>query len=296
MRIRSIHPAFYTDEDLVTCSAYARLFLTGIWGESDDQGVFEWKPLTLKMRILPADNVRAEDLLDELIKINAIKLIEVDGKKFGLCRNFNKFQHPKKPTIKYPLPKEFRKFVGLFDDELPTSGEEVPHQFPTKEENRLQMDIGREEKKDSYIYPPLPPNEKIDEIKKDDQTIRAVNFYNELANKYHWTTCKLLTDERRTKLGQRIQESGGIDMFETMLRDRAERSDYLQGLTDANFGVHIDFILQKSSFVKLIEGKYDNKNNSIQQTTRIPSNSAHTRSGLVSPVAAMSRVLAAYQK
>jgi hypothetical protein len=47
-RIRSIHPGFFADETFVMLSPLARLFWIGLLTEADDQGIFEWKPVTLK--------------------------------------------------------------------------------------------------------------------------------------------------------------------------------------------------------------------------------------------------------
>ena len=40
--------------------------------ESDDAGVFEWKPLQIKMRIFPADAVDVAAMLAELVKAGCL--------------------------------------------------------------------------------------------------------------------------------------------------------------------------------------------------------------------------------
>jgi hypothetical protein len=112
-RIRSIHPGQWTDEQFVLCSMAARLLALGLRNEADDQGVFEWKPLTLKMRLFPADDVKIGELLDELIEQNLICRFDVDGKAFGAIRNFCKYQRPKSPSDVHPLPDEYRIYVAL---------------------------------------------------------------------------------------------------------------------------------------------------------------------------------------
>ena len=67
-RIRSVHPGLWTDEDFVQLSAPARLFLIGMWNESDDYGLFEWKPTRLKMRLAPNDPIDAAALMAELVE------------------------------------------------------------------------------------------------------------------------------------------------------------------------------------------------------------------------------------
>lgn len=94
-RIRSVHPGLYTDEGFISLSIEARLFYIGIWSEADDQGAFAWKPFTLKARILPADNVDAKALLQEMVDIGVVKEAFDGEKPIGLIKNFCKWQRPK---------------------------------------------------------------------------------------------------------------------------------------------------------------------------------------------------------
>jgi hypothetical protein len=178
-RIRSVHPGLFTDEDFVSCRPMARLLLIGIWSEADDRGVFEWKPATLKMRLLPADDVGIDELLAELSALGMIKNVGIGGKTYGLVRNFCRFQRPKKPTYRVELPHEFWNYVGLNADGFhpdhsrnphtyPTSSPPVPNQLRTGTEKAAQMEDGggrRKEEGDSknhidkpvvVVVPPVP--------------------------------------------------------------------------------------------------------------------------------------------
>jgi hypothetical protein len=137
-RIRSVHPGFFKDEELVSCSLAARLFFIGLCTEADDRGVFEWKIFKLKIEIFPVDNVDIPALLSELQGVNAIRTYEVAGKKYGAVRNFRKFQRPKKPNFIHPIPPNLLPYVGLGDDSSPP----VPHQNGTGEECSPQMEDG----------------------------------------------------------------------------------------------------------------------------------------------------------
>jgi hypothetical protein len=132
-RIRSVHPGLWTDERFASVSMAARLLFIGIWNECDDQGSFEWSPIKLKMRILPADSVDARELLAELEEVGSLLAYEIDGRKFGAVRNFTQYQRPKKPNSVYPQTDEVRNFVGL-------KVGEVPNQFPTGGEKAPQME------------------------------------------------------------------------------------------------------------------------------------------------------------
>lgn len=119
-------------------SIAARLFMIGLWGECDDQGIFQWKPLTLKARIMPADSVDIATLLEELGTKNFIKKFSHGGAEFGVVRNFCRFQRPKKPTKTHYMPPEYRTYAGLTgsgpppdDDERGGSSPPVPHQSRT---------------------------------------------------------------------------------------------------------------------------------------------------------------------
>lgn len=112
-RIRSIHPGIWTDEAFVSVSPLARLLFMGLWNEADDQGVFEWKPVTLKMRILAADSADVPALLAELVQCGMIRRFDVAEKAYGAIRNFRRFQRPEKPKAYHPLPDEIADFVAL---------------------------------------------------------------------------------------------------------------------------------------------------------------------------------------
>lgn len=136
-RIRSIHPPIFTDEGFVSLSMAARVLLMGIWTEADDHGVFEWKPVTLKMRVMPVDNVNIPELLAECEAADVIKRF-TSGKSYGLVRNFCKYQKPKKPNYVHPIPAEFFLYAGLnADGSLP-----VTHRSPSGTEKSPQREDG----------------------------------------------------------------------------------------------------------------------------------------------------------
>ncbi len=136
-RIRSIHPPIFTDEGFVSLSMAARVLLMGIWTEADDHGVFEWKPVTLKMRVMPVDNVNIPELLAECEAADVIKRFTA-GKSYGLVRNFCKYQKPKKPNYIHPIPSEFFLYAGLnADGSLP-----VTHRSSTGTEKSPQREDG----------------------------------------------------------------------------------------------------------------------------------------------------------
>lgn len=71
-RIRTIKPEFFTSEDIVALSPFARLLYIALWCEADRDGRMRWKPATFKMRYFPADDVNVIDLCQELIDLGLI--------------------------------------------------------------------------------------------------------------------------------------------------------------------------------------------------------------------------------
>lgn len=149
-RIRSTHPGIWTDERFVGVSAYARLLFMGIWNECDDYGSFEWSPLKLKMRLLPADNVDAAELLAELEAAGSIMRYEVGGKPFGAVRNFCQYQRPKKPTHVHPQTEAVEAWVNIDARSTRDGSEGVGEELPTSgEKSRQRKDEGGRRRPDS---------------------------------------------------------------------------------------------------------------------------------------------------
>jgi len=111
-RIRSIHPGLFSDEAFVSLTAQAQVFWIGLLCDADDQGVFEWKPVSLKMRILPAASADVVPLLDELESHRLIRRFESAGLQLGAIRNFCRYQRPKWPRAAYPTDAEIRAFTA----------------------------------------------------------------------------------------------------------------------------------------------------------------------------------------
>jgi hypothetical protein len=154
-RIRSIHPGFWTDEAVVSVSRDARLFFIGIWNQCDDKGVFEWKPVSLRMRVFPAEQIDVVLLLTELERADLIRAFEADGRRFGVVRNFVIFQRPKKPNDLYPLSPELWLYSGLGPDGSPP----VRNRWG----NRMTEGEGKgkgERIKGDTPFAPLPPKKE----------------------------------------------------------------------------------------------------------------------------------------
>lgn len=154
-RIRSIHPGLFTDESFAGLSMAARVLLLGLWTEADDQGVFDWKPVTLKMRVMPVDNVDVPTLLLELERADVVRRFEQDGRSFGAVRNFCKYQRPKTPKYRMLKSAEIRNYVSSAYPVTETS-EAEPSQFPQKVEMPPQREEGGDKRKEEVVKESSP--------------------------------------------------------------------------------------------------------------------------------------------
>ena len=85
--MRGIKPDTWTDESFVECSPLARLLFIGMWNYACDNGHLDDRPRQIKMRVLPADDCDADELLKELEHSGLIDRRDGYVKVTGLTRH-----------------------------------------------------------------------------------------------------------------------------------------------------------------------------------------------------------------
>lgn len=85
----------------------------------------------------------------------------------------------------------------------------------------------------------------------------AFNAYNDLALRVGLPQAATLTPGRRTKIAARIRQHGGMDAWAKALAN-VEASSFLRG-EKKDFAASLDFLLQASSFAKVLDGAYANR-------------------------------------
>jgi hypothetical protein len=96
-RIRTIKPEFYTHEDLFLAEKEEKLPLriafSGLWTICDREGRFKWRPNTIKLAVLPFDEVDFSRVLDALATRGFIEQYATDtGELFGFVPSFLEHQ------------------------------------------------------------------------------------------------------------------------------------------------------------------------------------------------------------
>lgn len=74
----------------------------------------------------------------------------------------------------------------------------------------------------------------------------------------------MFSPERKTALRLRLAECGGVEGWKIALA-KAKASSWMRGENGRSWRFDLDFMLQKSRFIKLMEGSYDNNRASATQ-------------------------------
>lgn len=247
-RIRSVHPGQWTDEDFVQMSPMARLLTLAIRNEADDRGVFEWKPVTIKMRLIPVDNVDVDGLLAEMETHDQVRRFESAGKQYGVIRNFSKFQRPKSPSYTFPPPPDFSNDAAspeLISEIEPDEDASFPPDAETAPQMKEEGGSRKREANASVVC---------------DDAQSAIAAFNDVAAKVGLPKAQVLNDQRRKQIARRLHECGGLDGWSAALA-KLEASDWCCGRAARSDGwrADLDFLLQPKSFTRLMEGFYDNR-------------------------------------
>lgn len=108
-RIRSVKPDLFHDEKLWALGADTGLPVLqgfqGLWCYADREGRFEWRPRALQSLILPYWSGDFERLLAVLVSAGMVVRYTVEGRAYGLVRNFKKHQVLNNRELPSTLPE-----------------------------------------------------------------------------------------------------------------------------------------------------------------------------------------------
>jgi hypothetical protein len=108
MRLRTLKPGFFTNDELAEIPPLGRLLFAGLWCMADRAGRLEDRPKKIKAQILPYDDCKIEALLDALAKRGFIVRYAHEGAPYLQITNFLKHQNPhvKEAESTIPAPDE----------------------------------------------------------------------------------------------------------------------------------------------------------------------------------------------
>ena len=200
MRIRTIKPEFFLNEELAELSPLHRLFFIGLWCQSDNEGRMHDRPKRFRAQILPYDDCDPEEILNDLERSGHIERYQVDGAPYVLVPTFKKHQRISgkalyiKSDIPAPLDVVKKKcFTGETKNASPVKKKcftgETKNASPVKQVNPIEnftgeakVNGGREGKgREELLVSPLamPDGEQP---KKATATARKPSTYDKVWN------------------------------------------------------------------------------------------------------------------
>jgi hypothetical protein len=107
-RIRTVKPELFSHEELfdaeVETGLPLRLSFIGLFTVADREGRFKWRPRTLKLDVLPHDQVDFSKVLDALSVSGFVTSYEVDGERYGYIPSFLDHQVINQREAKSTIP------------------------------------------------------------------------------------------------------------------------------------------------------------------------------------------------
>ena len=216
-RIRTVKPEFYRHELLQDLEKnnpgkYPMMVFEALWGHSDKNGSFEWKPRILKLDILPFLPFEMEDTLKILENAQMIIKYTVDGVDYGHIPTFKK--HQRIGGTEAENPGKFPQYINNLKEKKKGSKKEaIRKQLGSNEETfgqhlGLQEGKGREEegkgreKADSTVLTVSsdPPNKKNLKKQTDQEFfdgLKANSAYKHLDIEREWGKCQTWCELRQ---------------------------------------------------------------------------------------------------
>ncbi len=152
-RARNIKPAFFTNDQVASCSFQARLAFIGLWTIADREGRLEDRPNRIKAALFPYDDLEMNYLLEELSAQSLISRYEIDGIKVIAIPKFSFHQKPHKNEAPSVLPSNRER-----------SGKGRTRLQPRKLLRGLNEECGM--RNEESLYGAIPPELDTDQFRE----------------------------------------------------------------------------------------------------------------------------------
>lgn len=104
VRIRSIKPSFFVNDDLAELDPLTRLLFIGLWCLADREGRMEDRPNRIRAAVLPYDVCDVDEMLHQLASKGCIKRYQVAHQNYITIINFAKHQRPHYKEVASEIP------------------------------------------------------------------------------------------------------------------------------------------------------------------------------------------------
>lgn len=104
MRMRTMKPGFFTNDELAEVEPLGRILFAGLWCMADREGRLEYRPKRIKAEVLPYDDCNIIALLEDLERYDFIRTYKVKGERFIIIPKFLSHQCPNQREAASVLP------------------------------------------------------------------------------------------------------------------------------------------------------------------------------------------------
>ena len=159
---------------------------------------------------------------------------------------------------------EYGKLGGRPKKENPEITPRKPQGNPTETPNvnyNVNVNVNENENLNENL------NENVNENEKEEAEKKLSSDFLDLYNLYcpSLPSVKKLTDKRKRAIRTLIKAFSWEEIKEGL--QKAEASDFCKGNNDRHWKADIDFLTNQNSFTKLLEGKYDNRQNAPKESS-----------------------------
>jgi hypothetical protein len=241
---RQIQTTFWSDTFITSLTPEQKYFYIYLLTNDKTKqcGIYE---ITLRQMCFDTgyDTNTVEKLLNMFAKSNKIKWSKATSEI--AIMNWAKYNNHRSPKVKVCIEKELK---------LVKNTVLIPYLYPIDT-------ILQQEQEEEQTQEETETQEETPEIPKADTSAVTIDFeklknvYNAGAEKNGMPQIKEMTKERKTRTTSLVKEFGKEKFM--MAMENMFASVFCKGENKTGWVASFDFLIQKSSFVKLIENTYD---------------------------------------
>jgi hypothetical protein len=231
----------------------ARIAFQGLWSIADREGRLEYQPKEIKLYTVPHDDVEIDDLLEEIRVARLIVFYQVDSRPLIWIPRFKVHQplhwHEKESELPAFQQDSLIDSIKTLHRTLQGSCNRVEVEVEVEVEERVRVEIEEEVEKGKTDKPP----DSVDEF---------VEKYREICQPRGLKKVLIVNNSRKSKIRQRLKELAEASVTIEEYMQKIADSPFLRGERGDWDSADFDFIIGAENIGKILDGKYDKREQS----------------------------------
>jgi hypothetical protein len=261
MRIRTIKPQFWEDEQMASWPPMTRLAYIALWNEADDEGRLRANTAYLASRLFPYERgLDLDAVLRPIVDCGKLVVYRASGQTFGFLPRFLDHQVINRPSrSKLPEPPEQKNgdslnTHGALTDDSSGKGKEGKG----KERSTVLTDRCRNDSAPAPAENDLETAiSETEKANRTEQRTQVLALWRELCPTL--TQPRASTPQRIRQIDGFISKMGGDMEAIREVFEAVAASDFLCGRTRGrDWKADLFWVIQPRNLANLIDGKYDN--------------------------------------